>query len=693
MVFSAFLDKIDRITVLVDKNIILQDTFKLECDSLFINLDLLEKIEEDSWQKYILGFDKIINMNKNIKITNGEYETLLYTGSFVRDPRFDVYYSYDGVLGMTYSKEKTTFRIWSPVAREIKLEITNIKGDLQIIKLVNKERGLWETTLYGDYEKAKYRYHVRIFDEFKITTDPYGISSDANGNFNYVVDKAKFTKFKFTKPDFTGVYTDSIIYEASIRDLTSKLNIENRMKFIGLIDKTVTSRGQSTGLDYIAKLGVTHLQLMPIFDFYGISDKNPERYYNWGYNPIQYFVPKGAYSTNPDDPYARINELIELIDYCHAYGLLVNMDVVYNHVNDAFKFPFDILVPGYFYRTNDGYLTNVSGCGNDIATERKMCRKFIIDNLLYLQQTYNLSGFRFDLMGLLDITTMNEAASQLKRVCPNIMLYGEGWNMPNNLPDNQRPHSLNYRYIPDYAFFNDRFRNYFKGNQWNKCPGLLFSTNYNAYDLFHLLTGSSLDHYQFDSPIRSLNYIECHDNYTVYDFFKYALHKTNESDIYDACKLGLAIVILSLGIPFIHCGQEFLRTKLGEENSYNSGDDINGVDWDRKDSYHALVQTTRDLISLRKRYKVFRISNTSEIMNRIIYLDEYSTNQTIVYKLIDEDCELFIIIKLNKKERLDIKNFNGTMIFDGSKLCYFDCKKISIKSKGIFIFRKDMYDL
>ncbi len=690
MIFSAFLDAVDEITVLVDKSIIIDNDFILEYNDNLYKLNIKYKVEEYSWFKYILINPVILDMTVDIHIKNGVNETLLYTGSFVRDPRFDEYYSYDGNLGVFYTKEETVFRIWSPVAKEIYLDLDTKAGKPYTIALSHKGRGLWMVRLQGDFEGSMYRYRVRIFDEYKVITDPYGVSSNSNANYNYVIDPAKIRSFNYPKPEFSGIYTDAIVYEASVRDLTSKLDIDNKGTFKALTNKLTTKKGKAAGLDYIASLGITHLQLMPIFDFYGISDKNPLRYYNWGYNPIQYFVPKGAYATNPDDPYLRINELIELIDRCHQYGMLVNMDVVFNHVNDMKKFPLDNLVPGYFFRTENGYCTNVSGCGNDFATERKMAQKFVLDNLVYMTKTYHFSGYRFDLMGLLDIDTLNKAEALLKKIDPNIMLYGEGWNMPNTLPDNMRPHTLNYRYIPAYAFFNDKFRDYLKGSQWSKNLGYLMTGSKNDYDLYHLVTGSFLDYYYFDNPLHSLNYIECHDNYTLYDYLKSFDVRFKEQDVYEACKLGLSLVILSLGIPFIHCGQEFLRTKNGVENSYNSGDDINGVDWDRKDTYLALEQTVRDLIKIRKEYSVFREYRPEVIIQKVTYLKDFSYGNNFTYKLTADNYELILVVK-GKKERFEVRpEDNVTLIFDSNKLCDIKSRKFVFKRKGIYIFRRDL---
>lgn len=692
MIFRAFLDAIDRITILVDKSIVLKDNFILEYNGKNTQLEVETRYEEDTWYKYILIVKEILDMTQYIYVLNGDYRTLLVTGSFVRDTRFDEYYAYDGKLGMTYTPRATTFDVWTPVARSLVLELTTKNGQLISEEFKHYGRGHYSLTIKGDYEGSKYRFRVKIFeDEYKIVNDPYGIASDANGNFNYVVDPAKFKKFIYSKPSFSGHYVDSIIYEASIRDLTSKLAVKKPGTFKALCERTTTKNGKMTGLDYIASLGVTHLQLMPIFDFYGISDLNPKRYYNWGYNPLAYFVPKGAFSTDPNDPYKRINELIELIDLCHAYGLLVNMDVVFNHVNDVAKFPFDLLVPGYYYRASNGFLTNVSGCGNDLATEKKMCSKFIVDNLIYMTKTYHFSGYRFDLMGLLDIPTLKKVELELRKLEPNIMLYGEGWNMPNTLPEELRPASINNKQLPSYAFFNDVFRDVIKGSQWGDHQGFITGKYVNPYDLTHILEGSSLDNYRFLNPNQSINYVECHDNYTVYDFLKANFKKIKERDVYIAIKLALSLVILAQGVPFIHCGQEFLRTKNGCENSYNAGDEINGVDWERKDSYDSMVQMVRDLIAIRKEYEVFRLDNPDEIRLRIKYLPEYSNETTYVYELKEKKCDLLIVLK-NKKGRFDLKSPNAIMIFDGYKLLNTPIKKINLKDRGIYIYRRDKND-
>ena len=689
MLYRAFLDAIDQITVLIDKSISIRDNFLLEEEGVSTHLEVENRIEEPAWFKYILRLNKILDMTKDIYVTNGDIKMLLVTGSFVRDPRFDEYYSYDGPLGMFYTKIATTFIVWSPVARELVLELITKNGELINKNLEYVGRGCYKITLQGDYDKAKYRYRIRIFeDEFRVVNDPYGIASDANGNFNYVVDKNNFKKFIYSKPYFSGRYVDSIIYEASIRDLTSKLDIKNKGTFAALLNRQTTIHGKMTGLDYIASLGITHLQLMPIFDFYGISDLNPERYYNWGYNPLQYFVPKGAYSTNPNDPYCRINELISFIDLCHAYGILVNMDVVFNHVNDVNKFPFDILVPGYYFRTNNGYLTNTSGCGNDLATERKMCSKFIVDNLIYMTETYHFSGYRFDLMGLLDINTLKIAEDKLRKIEPHIMLYGEGWDMPNTLAPEDRPSANNNKLLPNYAFFNDVYRDVIKGSQWGDHQGFITGKYVNSYDLFHILTGSALDNYRFLYPHQSINYIECHDNFTVYDFIKHNFKDIKERDVYIAIKLGLALTILAQGIPFIHSGLEFLRTKNGVENSYNSGDDINGIDWERKDSYESMIQMVRDLIVLRKEYEVFRLDNIDEIRLRVQYLKELSNDTSYVFLLKEKKCDLFIVLK-NRRGRFIIKNPNANLIFDGTKLLNDPIKKISLKDRGLYIYRRN----
>ena len=679
----AFIDTYEEINVIFSK----KAKYIAKNFYLYTGEDLIEKpminyvSNETHITKVSLRVKNRLNLHLNYYLLDDMDNMIpVYTGSVVRTVEFESNYFYKGKLGFIYSKDSTIFRIWSPVASSIYVELVYPTGKKSKRELTYYQKGVWEVEIPGDLDGVAYIYYAKVFDKYKRVNDPYAISSSANGKYNYVIDVNKLYKMKYDKPRFTGNYCDAVIYEANIRDLTHRIEGKRKDSFMGVVD--------GGHLDYIKELGVTHLQLMPVYDFGGVDDIEKDAEYNWGYNPEQYFVPNGWYSINPDDPYSRINELLELIDECHKRGLRVVMDVVFNHVYEKAKFPFEVLVPGYFYRVDGfGNYTSVSGCGNDIATEKRMCSKFIIDNLKFWAELYNMSGFRFDLMGLLDIETLNNAYVELKEIDSNMMVYGEGWNMPNTIPDAFRPHSYNHFKMPKYAFFNDKYRDLVKGSQWEKSPGIAFGLSDRIYDLFHIITGSCLDHYRFDNPSQSINYAECHDNYTVYDFGKYELHM-NEEDIIDGCRLALQIVSISYGAVFIHSGQEFYRTKQAAENSYNAGDDINIYDENRKQRYMTDIKGLASLLKLRKKYPEFRIDNPIIIEKRVELMNNLCTSNTLVYTITGVSNKFSIVVKNNR----ETYKFNcpGNMIFNGYQHCNMIGPDYTLSNIGVYIFTEEL---
>lgn len=682
---KAYIDSFEEITILVDKDINTRyKTFYLLNGDEKITLEIKYCQEEYSFFKYVVNtVDVICLRNEYYIVDNDDNKCLLRSGSVIRTQAFEARYKYDGPLGCEYSKNKTVFRVWSPVAKELYLELYH-DNITETIPFVYKDKGLWECEVKKDIDGYGYLLKVRVFEEFKKIHDPYAFSSSANGEYNYVIDFNKLYKMKYNKPEFSGTYTDAVIYEASIRDFTYYLNNSNQGTFLGMIENHPTKQG-ATGIQYIASLGVTHLQLLPIFDFGGVDDINKDSFYNWGYNPEQYFVPCGWYSKNPNDPYSRINELLMLVDECHKYGIRVNMDVVFNHVYKYEEFSLDFLVPGYNYRVGlDGKMSNASFCGNDFASERYMCSRFICDALDYYAKVFNMSGFRFDLMGLLDINTLNNAYKRLSKIDDKIILYGEGWNMDNPLPNEKRPHMFNHHKVPQYGFFNDRFRDFIRGSQFEKAPGYAFGNEKSIYDLYHLVFGSCLDYFKFSQPVQSLNYVECHDNYTFYDYGKTYL-KLDDNKIFDASRLALSLVIISQGIPFIHAGEEFYRSKQGVENSYNTKDEINKIDYARRDKYISMVNTTRDLISIRKEYETFRLANACSLKEKIHFLEGFIDKNTFAY-IMDDICPLYVIIKNDYSSKtVDLDDI--TMIFDGFKKCDIKKNTFEIKKPGVYIFK------
>lgn len=680
---SAFIDSYEDITVLLDQ----KARYKGKSFYLYDNDRLLEELSinyqsvDRNYIKFGLKYNTHLDLTKEYILMDDLHNSgLLYTGSIVRTSQFESEYYYDGPLGISYHPCSTVFRIWTPVAHHVRLEILN-QGQVTYHDLTYREKGLWQVEVAGDLDKAAYIYWVKVFDQFVRVQDPYAIASSANGQYNYVVDPEKFYRMQHKKPSFSGNYTDAVVYEASIRDLTCQRTDDKKGSFQGVFSK------DNPFLDEIQSLGITHLQLMPVFDFGGVDDLRKDDFYNWGYNPEQYFVPSGWYAQMPDDPYERINSLLQLIDSVHQKGMRVIMDVVFNHVYEKGKFPFDLLVPGYFYRVDlYGNPTNTSGCGNDLATESRMCSKYIVDNLKFWAQFYHMSGFRFDLMGLLDIETLNKAYEELKKIEPQVMVYGEGWNMPNTIPDAYRPHYYNHYKMPSYGFFNDKYRDTIKGSQWMNISGYAGGGNVSNYDLFHLLTGSCLDHFRFDSPHQTINYVECHDNYTMFDFLKYRLHYPEKENI-DACRLALQMIVISQGVPFIHAGEEYYRTKKGVENSYHSPDEINLLDQKRKEKYLEDRKGLKDLLSIRKEYREFRLTNVFEIEKRVHFMQELSNDHVFCYLLEGIDYTLTVCIK-NTTDPFSFYLPQAQMIFNGRRKVSWQEECYHLDQIGVYIFKE-----
>ena len=694
--FYSYLDGFNRITVIYPKkrgSKVSNKKFYVLIEDAMLDLTITDTIDLGNEMKYCCILPESVALNvEYIIFDEAHNRSILRTGSIVRTDLFEMLYYYSpNDLGVNYSKTATTFKVWSPVAKEIEIELISPSGEVKYFDLMGMPRGVWSICVQGDLDSYKYRYHVRLETDFKTILDPYGVASDANAHFNYVINPSKLYQFKYPKPDFSGKMVEAIIYEMHIRDFTIDKAINNPKagKYLGLLEHVKTPEGHPTGLAYLKELGVTHIQLQPVYDFGGVDELNPDEEYNWGYNPVQYNVPEGWYASDPNDPYARINELRQLIDEIHHAGLRVVMDVVYNHVYKAATFPFNTLVPGYFYRYDDrGMMTDVSGCGNDVASDRKMASKFILDSIRHWMNEYKMDGFRFDLMGLLDVETLNNVQMIVKSLDPAGIVYGEGWNMPVNLPESERANMNNHRLMPAIGFFNDRFRDMLKGSQWNHSLGYATGGSVNYLDILYLLTGSSIDNYLLSSPNQSINYVECHDNYTMYDFVKVQNPKIDEATLKDYLCLALGMVLVSQGVPFIHAGQEFFRTKQGVENSYCSPDKINKIDWSRADENWEYVEMLKDLIAIRKEYNVFHYYRNSVIKERIKLRNLDITSETLRLTYRSVDYKLYVIIKNNYKyEYLDFKD-TVTLIFDGRKRVSKVRGSIELEKPGVYILLK-----
>lgn len=557
---------------------------------------------------------------------------LIY-GRIVRLPEFDQQFScLDAKLGAFYTKTKTTFRVWAPTATKCKVEYV-LNNRSETYRMQRLAHGIFEVEVPGDLDGASYTYLVRNSEDWQQSIDPYALGSSSNAKRSVVIDPEKI-KVDLKKECLPALkqYTDAIIYEMSVRDFTwmADAGVTHRGKFLGLTEEhTHLPEGGATGLAYLKELGVTHVQLMPIADFATVDEDHPEVYYNWGYDPIQYNVPEGSYATNPRDGYCRILELKQMIAKLHENGLRVIMDVVYNHMHDRYKTAFEKIVPSYFFRHGpNGELSNGSFCGNDVATSRPMVRKFIVESCLRWVKEYGVDGFRFDLMGIIDVDTMNRVVEECRKVDPNLMFYGEGWNMPTILDDAKKSTITNHLKLHEIAFFNDRFRNIMRGpngaeNLFEK--GYTGGNTYLIHDAATVFLGCDY----LTDPWRSVNYIECHDNETFWDKLKTSNNSDPRERLYTRVNLANAIVILSLGIPFIHSGQEFCRTKYGEHNTYNRPDTINQINWYRKEQHLNQVRFVQDMIKVRKAFPCFRLAHADEV-RRYCHIEEVDYRMAVI---------------------------------------------------------------
>lgn len=564
----------------------------------------------------------------------------------VRSQAFDEAYAYDGDdLGCRYSREATTLKVWAPTCDSIKLNIIKDQ-DEKTLDMVKEERGIWTISLDGDYEGASYVYHVAFGDKVNVATDPYAIASTANHQRTVIVNPQKLivdNQKEGLQP--LESYTDAVVYELHVRDFSMDDNsgMKNKGKFAAFLEEdTKTPGGQLSGLDYLSDLGVTHIQLLPVYDFGSVDETNwPERY-NWGYDPVQYNVPEGSYGSDINDPYSRIVELKQVIAKMHSKGLRVIMDVVYNHMYDRDASAFEKIVPGYYFRQDEeGNVSNGSFCGNDFDSTRAMTRKFILESTKMWIDEFGFDGFRFDLMGVLDIDTMNAIYAQTKAIDSNVMVYGEGWNMPTFLPDDYKATMMNHDQMPGIAYFSDIFREKIKGgtleDKFNQ-GGYGTGDDDKAIDAMHLLRGTvlpvSLDgnyvESYFSEPSQTVNYVECHDNHTLWDKLQLSMSEESDETKRLRHKFITGMVILSQGIPFIHAGQEFFRSKGGEHNSYKSSDEVNMFRWMQKDENLEHVDYVKALIELRKTYPELRLRNKEEIES---FTDIQKVESMIVYNL------------------------------------------------------------
>ena len=564
----------------------------------------------------------------------------------------------DITLGAIYNEEFTTFKLWSPFIDDCKLCLYENWDDIRRFNhpMNQNSLGIWEVVIMGDLEKKYYTFSITINGEVYEINDPYSISTGPNCRKSVIVNLEKTNPIGWDdiyKPINQKENIESVIYETHVRDISIFRDIDGlfKGKFKGFDDHTV---------HHLKNMGITHIQLMPIFDYATVDEIHGG--YNWGYDPCLFNAVEGSYSTNSLDSYCRIKELKEMIMRIHNGGLKVIMDVVYNHTYHSKSSNFNRIAPNYFYRMNpDGTFSNGSGCGNEIATERLFVKKFIIDSLVFWMKEYKIDGFRFDLLSLYDKETVSLICKELKKINPNVILYGEPWiGCESVLKENLR-FSKTSNKGEGIGFFNDDFRNTVKGDNDTGKRGYI-GGEVNKKLLEHLVSGSSM---YCSFPSETINYLSSHDNLTLFDKIQKSFPKYDPSEIIRINGLCISILLTSIGIPFIHGGTEFLHSKNGICNSYNSGDLINGYKWDKLDENRSVYNYIKTLTDLRSSIEIYKI-NDNEILNKR-FIPNLKENGLLVINILNDKYNLdYIIIHNGSKiqKELELPKFDFTILLD-----------------------------
>lgn len=631
--------------------------------------------------------------------------------NYFESKEFNEKYNYDGELGVIYSKNSSEFKLWAPLAEQVELvlygkDYNALESNKTIIKMNRENRGVWRVKIDEDLSGEYYNYLVRNNGKTYESVDPYAKAVSINGEKSMVIDMESTNPKGWSndkKPILNDV-TDSIIYEAHIRDLTkdeaSGVITELRGKYIGAVLENSKIKGTSitTGVDHLKELGITHIHLLPVFDYGSIDERyDSTDNYNWGYDPQNYNVPEGSYSTNPYEGAVRISEFKEMVYRFHQAGIRVVMDMVYNHTYNL-ESPLNLTVPGYYYRKDQyGRYSNGSGCGNETASERYMFRKYMIDSVLYWAKEYHIDGFRFDLMGLHDLETMRIIRNELNKVDKSIIMYGEGWtcyDTPLNINESAVKNNICKFDDLQIAAFSDDARDSIKGSVFLK-ESLGFvnggdnyeesikyticaSTKHDEIDLSKVVYSKS---FWANEPYQTITYDSAHDNNTLFDKLRMSCKDENEEELLKMNKLAAAIVLTSQGISFLHEGEEFARVKenlQGEiiENSYNSSDYTNELKWLRKQRYIDLFNYYKGLIKLRKEYKAFRMNSNKEIQNNISFMakgNEFKDNHIVGYIINIEDyndsySKIAVIFNANKYNvEVDLDEGKWNVLVDGEK--------------------------
>lgn len=613
------------------------------------------------------------------------------------------YYSKED-LGVIYLNNEISFKLWAPTSYKVELLLYKewyINPEDSYIKYSMKydyKTGVYTTIINKDDANGMYYLYKLYFkdvdingepcDKITYAVDPYATSVCVNGDKGYVLDiNDKNTKpYGFANHSIPQLQRkdDSIIYEMHIRDFTidesSSVNNNLRGTYLGAVQENTVykdiynGKTVKTGLDHLVELGITHVHLMPVFDFGSVDESFSEsNNRNWGYDPKNFNVPEGSYSTNPYNPITRIIELREMIMKFHDKGIRVVMDMVYNHMMETTNM--DNIVPGYYFRTDYlGRFTNGSGCGNELATERPMVRKFVVDSCMHWIRNYKIDGIRFDLMELIDINTTKEIVTKSSKFDKNFLIYGEPWKGGNSPLINGTFKGSQKN--EGFSIFNDTFRDAIRGDN-NLSNGFINGNQHNSNCNWNIIEGLKGSIYTLTSnPNESINYADAHDNYTLWDqveksqspYLSQGEFRKNipiyplDNHFVRQDLLALSILFTAQGIPFIQCGSEFLRTKQGDHNSYKSCDEINSIKWNDKNKFIDIFNYTKGLINIRKNLPYFNIESSDVIKNKVKFIfANNNENSGVIISHIDlseyDKGEAVVIYNATSIDNYDVNSY------------------------------------
>ncbi|MBE6196592.1 MAG: type I pullulanase [Rikenellaceae bacterium] len=626
-------------------------------------------------------------------------------------------------LEMNYSPEKTDFALWAPTADEVRLSLytEGLGGEAQeIYNLKEGKGGLWKCTVKGDKQGLFYTFAVRIGEKWM--EECAGIDAKAvgvNGQRGAILDLDTTDPEGWAEDKRPALerLADAIIYEMHHRDFSihATSGVKNGGKFLALTEEgTRNPKGELTGIDHLKELGITHVHILPSYDYGSVDETNlAAGKYNWGYDPVNYNVPDGGYSTNPFDPACRIREFKQMVQALHKAGIRVVLDVVYNHTFSIDGSNFERTVPGYFFRQReDGSYADASGCGNETASDREMMRRYMVESVKYWIEEYHLDGFRFDLMGIHDAETMRQIRAAADEIDPSILIYGEGWAaQAPQLPAEELAMKANMHTIEGVAAFSDELRDALRGPFHSNEQGAFLAGLENMEESIKFGIVGAIAHPQVDmqqvnyvkepwakEPTQMISYVSCHDDMCLVDRLKTTLPGIDKKRLVRLDKLAQTAVFTSQGIPFIFTGEEVMRDKKGVHNSYQSPDEINAIDWMLKSENRDLFDYYKGLVALRKAHPAFRLGKAELVREHLEFLPVEGSN-LVAFRLKNNaggDAWSEIVVVLNARQKtaeVELPEGNYTAVcYDGkidlNGLKNFSGKRVKVSAESAVILHQ-----